>query len=104
MEVTEQEAPKGPLVVPTYAAENNDISVYPNPGKGIFHVSIPASLADGTVEVISLLGDRVIASQPVNGRAQLDIDLGSAAAAPGVYFIRCTNGHEMSQQRVVITE
>ncbi len=74
-----------------------DLTIYPNPGKGIFSISATAKILQA--DVVNMLGE-VIYSEKINSR-QADIDL--SAVARGVYFIRVYTAKGITGKKISIT-
>jgi plastocyanin len=76
-----------------------EISVYPNPSNGMFHLAING-LQDTkryNLEVLNLLGEKVYASGFASDHS--DIDLSNSSN--GIYFIKFTDGQNMITKRVI---
>ncbi len=83
-------------------SSNNNFSIYPNPNKGIFTVSMIKSLAGITgIEIDNLLGEAVYTNTSAMNYTPLTIDLSSQPK--GVYFIKIfSGGAMMGVNKVVI--
>ncbi|MBK7668051.1 MAG: T9SS type A sorting domain-containing protein [Sphingobacteriaceae bacterium] len=66
------------------AHEINNLTIYPNPSKGVFNFEFNISVKDQTLEVFNLYGQSVL-SETLNGD-KYQIDLSSNPS--GIYFIR----------------
>jgi hypothetical protein len=75
----------------------NNISIYPNPSKGLFKISIPESSAS-SVEIFNLLGDKVYSNS--NQPTSSEIDL--STAAKGVYLIKINNAGTINSKKILI--
>ena len=75
-------------------------AVYPNPTSGIFTLELtsPEESAMITVEIYSILGERVVHAQ-LTGRQHAEFDLSGRPG--GVYLIRLINGTETGLAKVV---
>jgi hypothetical protein len=74
------------------------ISIYPNPNAGQFTIQlseIPANVV--TVEILDALGQTVQAFTIIGATKQVDLGIYDS----GVYFVRVTNGTNVSVHRVV---
>jgi len=75
-----------------------ELSVYPNPSTGMFHLAING-LQDSkryNLEVLNLLGEKVYSS--VIATENPDIDLSNSSN--GIYFIRFSDGQNLITKRV----
>ena len=68
--------------------ESNDISIYPNPSKGIFNI-VNSSTNDFDVKVFDLMGKSIFSS---NLKNEMVLDLTNHSK--GSYIINFTNGNE----------
>jgi len=77
--------------------------VYPNPNNGIFNLKINSDFQDIEVSVLDFSG-RVIYSKTVNNSRVGDIEVSFdlSAAGTGIYFIRISQDHQTSYQKVVV--
>jgi hypothetical protein len=85
-----QQPSDNPVYVPSVDAQNFSMTVYPNPGKGNFYVSIKTPKDYSmTYSVFDLLGKVVIASDKkvLRGNATIPVDLTKQIA--GVYLLEC---------------
>lgn len=64
-------------------------SVYPNPGKDVFHVSLNGGVLEGDIEVMNALGARVLSVTRVEGEQLYQIDLSNQPK--GIYFVKMNN-------------
>tara|TARA_B100000963_G_scaffold8802_1_gene6873 strand:+ start:1445 stop:3337 length:1893 start_codon:yes stop_codon:yes gene_type:complete len=76
--------------------ESNDISIYPNPSKGIFNI-VNSSNNDFDVKVFDLMGKSVFSS---NLKSEMVLDLTNHSK--GSYIINFTNGNETITKAVTI--
>jgi hypothetical protein len=74
--------------------ENIQLTVYPNPGNGIFNVE-----ANGTYQVIvfNAIGN-IVKTSTINGKSILDI----TNEPKGVYFIKLFSNEQSTTQRIII--
>lgn len=69
----------------------NQVSIYPNPTKGMVNIYLPESAKNYTVEVYSVVGNMVaqLTDQP-KGKVAIDL----TANTRGIYFIKILQGNE----------
>ena len=72
---------------------------YPNPSSGGLALRFGEASAAGSVEVVSVTGQRVLRQALTAGQSRVELDLGGVAA--GVYAVRVSRGGETSVVRVV---
>jgi PKD repeat protein len=80
------------------AGRQQAISVYPNPNKGLFSISLPATAGSGTATLYNALG-AAVHSQPVSA-AQTSVHATGLAA--GVYLLHISIDGNTFRQRVVV--
>jgi plastocyanin len=76
-----------------------DISVYPNPSNGMFHLSV-SGLQDTkkyNLEIFNLLGGKVYESTVSN--ATSDIDLSNSSI--GIYFLKIFDGQNILTKKII---
>ncbi len=82
-------------------SNNNSIGVYPNPGKGIFNVTLPFSTNDmADVVITNMLGEQVQEIK-LQGNKTTSTSLNLPA---GVYMLSAMLNNERYTTRIVITE
>jgi trimeric autotransporter adhesin len=92
----------GPLAVPELAIGNSQITVYPNPGNGMFVFKIiNKQLSPGIIEISNMLGEKVLTTKLNNQNNEM-LDLSSQPN--GVYFYRVVTdiGAAISEGKLVI--
>lgn len=92
----------GPLAVPKITVENGQISVYPNPGNGMFIFKIiNKQFSPGIIEIYNMLGEKVLTTE-LNNQNNMTVDLSSQPN--GVYFYRVVTdiGAAISEGKLVI--
>jgi hypothetical protein len=72
------------------------VSVYPNPSNGIF--TIQSSEENATVEVYTMLGEKISSCQMVSGKT--DIDLSSRQA--GIYLLKIKTNKGIVMKKIAI--
>ncbi len=80
---------------------NKNISIYPNPSKGKFQLSIQDLLLTEsyTIEVYNCKGENVYSTyEAIHKSIELDL----SQFSEGMYFIRIWNGREIYMQKIVI--
>ena len=60
------------------------VQAYPNPGNGVFNLTLPANYKTGTVEVLSLIGSSIRTFELRKGSYDL------SDQTPGIYYLRVT--------------
>ena len=60
------------------------VQAYPNPGNGVFNLTLPANYKTGTVEVLSLIGSSIRTFELRKGNYDL------SDQTPGIYYLRVT--------------
>ncbi|HTF03250.1 MAG TPA: T9SS type A sorting domain-containing protein [Bacteroidia bacterium] len=85
------------------ATETHDLfTLSPNPGNGVFMLTLPSSGEVRNVEVLNLLGEivRTVTIQPGTTAQEISlVDLGA-----GTYFVRMQSGEMMTTEKVVVTD
>jgi len=78
--------------------DNMALSVYPNPAGGILNVEWSEKADFATIKIYSLLGERVMQQDVLNGRAtQLDV----SKLSSGIYLLQVENANGKLVKRVV---
>lgn len=75
-----------------------NISVYPNPSKGILNVSLPASLGKTTLYLNDIQGRRILTKETSNTNEVLNIDNFS----DGVYILTIENGALKTTKKIIL--
>jgi hypothetical protein len=103
------EGPVQSLAVATQPNGINDlpstsfISIYPNPGNGIFNAVITSAIPDMfSIQVYNTVGDLVYERNkvPVNGNVKLSINIQSVPS--GIYMVKFTGRTEQMIRKMVI--
>ncbi len=77
------------------------LTIWPNPGNGIFHVAIRTPQpADGAIEVLNTLGEQVMMI-PTSAHTEVLLDLSSQT--PGIYLVRYRDPQRVITQRIVLS-
>jgi ELWxxDGT repeat protein len=76
------------------------ISVYPNPGQGVYTLSIPVRNGFEEIEVYSILGELISSQKVVHDLSTVDLK----DKPNGVYVIRIRNGSEVPNSIKIIKE
>lgn len=80
----------------------SDIRVFPNPGNGIFHVSVPFDLSNVDVNIFDVRGN-IVCKQCFNQIGQHDeITVGNSELHPGLYFIEIKSDSHTSRTRLLV--
>lgn len=79
--------------------ELNKISVYPNPSKGVFNISL-GNVEPTSIEVYDLMGKQITMKQKVSiSNSEATIDLTNASQ--GVYFVKISVDGEQIVKRII---
>jgi hypothetical protein len=80
-----------------------EIVVYPNPNDGVFKVSVTLEqVASAKIRVISVQGDKAIATQQKEGSDAYEFDFNLKPSQPGVYLLVVEAGGETKIIRIVM--
>lgn len=90
------EAPAG--IGDEQLTNNPGCSVFPNPTSGLLNIEFTDPLANGSFEISSILGKRII-KQEVSRNGIYEYDMTSQP--DGMYIIRFTNGEKAGAQRFI---
>jgi hypothetical protein len=83
------------------SSENgSSVSVYPNPGNGLFQVSF-ANLSNIKMEVYNMLGVLILKTDKIN-QSTFDLDLSDYAN--GAYFIKTYSSEGINTKKVIINK
>jgi plastocyanin len=95
---------KGTIIVQnvtgnTEVVQKSNVSVYPNPSNGIYHITINGlqSVKDGNIEVFNVVGERVFRTGFSN--STVDVDLSNSSK--GIYFMKIFDGQNVNAKRIV---
>jgi len=72
--------------------------IYPNPSQGIFSVKYKQGIK--SVEILSVLGERISIIRPETFCSDIEIDL--SEAPKGIYLLKIDNGHNICVKKVVL--
>lgn len=87
-----------PVGVKENDAAKQQVVIYPNPVSDFVHVSVDDDHASGSVEVLDLLGRRILTSALTDG----NVDVNLSDCQSGVYIFRIIlNGRVVNLQKVV---
>lgn len=85
--------------VSTVQIDNELVTVYPNPGKGVFYIQTAAPISK--IEVINMWGEKCYTA-PANPQTTLNA-INLSALATGVYFVRITDGQgKVANKEIII--
>jgi hypothetical protein len=80
-----------------------EIVIYPNPNDGVFKVSVVLEqVSSAKIRVISVQGDKAIASQQKEGSDAYEFDFNLKPSQPGVYLLVVEAGGETKIIRIVM--
>ncbi|MFM9945142.1 MAG: PKD domain-containing protein [Bacteroidia bacterium] len=79
----------------------NGISIYPNPNKGNFTITIEEPKSDISIAVYNLLGEviKLIETNPLKSTYSVDLPV-----ANGIYLVKITNGGMIFTQKVTVNK
>lgn len=91
--------PVGPATsVQDLPSKNHEVSVYPNPGKGTFHIT---STADLELSLVSSLG-QLLQTLRLKGNEPYDAHFGGLA--PGIYFLTGQSTRGTIHQKIIVAD
>lgn len=76
---------------------DNSISVYPNPGKGIFNFSFQESVKDRQISVFDFSGRKILLVDLYGNSGSVDLKNFSS----GIYFFQLSNGEKMFSGKLI---
>lgn len=71
-----------------------DLSIYPNPGSGLFEISAPIG---GELDIYDLRGQHLMSTEITEANSQINLE----SFPPGVYLFRLSEGQDQITRRVV---
>jgi len=77
-----------------------NISVYPNPSKGILNVNLPANSGNTTLYLNDIQGRRILTKETSNSNEVLNIDNFS----DGVYILTIQNGNLKTTKKIILNQ
>ncbi|MCC6371800.1 MAG: PKD domain-containing protein [Bacteroidia bacterium] len=95
---------EGSLGIKNIEIENNILSVYPNPGTGLFTLKMNVSNEKTKVTVYNVMGQKVYegVNEAANGKMDKQVDLSKAEA--GVYFVEVIDGTKIVSKKIVVSK
>ena len=88
----------GVLTSNDVVAENEMLSVYPNPAKGVIKVDVADELANGKLQIIDVLGKTVYNCMLNQQKSTIDI----SKLHSGNYFVQVSNNKKTSVKQLII--
>jgi hypothetical protein len=82
-------------------ANNNAISLYPNPAQNNLNVTIENAQANSTISVIDALGKSIFNST-LEGKGRIVSNIDLTSVSNGVYFVRVNSGNNVSVQKLIV--
>jgi hypothetical protein len=76
-----------------------NITIYPNPSRGNFIITLPDAIKKGLVEIYNAFGERIF-SETVYLTSTREINLGNVPA--GMYFLKVSDGTTRYTQKIII--
>jgi len=74
--------------------------IYPNPGKGVFHIAFPYRVAELTVEVFNLQGQKVYVHAFAKANKRFKLNL--SELAEGIYYLHLRADQQYMQEKMQI--
>lgn len=84
------------------ADSNSDISIFPNPTKGLVHIKNVTHFEIRKIEVLNVLGEKVKIAFASGQRNTIQLDMSSLMA--GVYLVRLSGTSGQDYMRKVIVQ
>ena len=81
------------------ATENNDFTLFPNPGNGMVHLNLPTNFKGGQLEVLDASG-KLVFEENLTAVSQYNFQTENLAA--GVYVIRLKTASAIGAKRLVV--
>jgi len=81
--------------------KKNEITIYPNPNKGFFTLSLDNLIEDFTIEVIDVSG-RIVLKRKVENATALEQNIDLTSAAKGVYIVLIKTSASSIAKKVII--
>ncbi len=83
---------------------DNNVSVYPNPAKDVMNISVlKAEYAKTKIELVDMMGKAVLSEQMNSNFTKEGYQLNVSGIENGLYFLKVTNGEEVSTTKVTIS-
>ena len=79
-------------------ANTNGISIYPNPAKGEFTISIKAEVKNAQLEIYNVMLEKIYSITLINKQETINTKQFSS----GTYFIKVTDGEKLFTQKFVV--
>lgn len=76
-----------------------DLSIFPNPTRGIANVVVPNLQGELTLTVVNILGETML-QQQVTAATVVQVEL--AGAAPGTYFVQLVGAQQQAYERLIV--
>lgn len=76
-----------------------ELTVYPNPFHSVLHVTIPATITTGTVQLVDAKG-QILASKPINEEIA-EVQFQNQTSPSGMYFVRLITNDTTVTKRVM---
>lgn len=82
-------------------AGNDAIRIFPNPSSGNFTITFPDITNNGSIEIYSALGERIL-SQPVSLTSKKEINIKNISR--GIYFVKVYDGEEYFCKKIIVEQ
>lgn len=80
-------------------AASSDVSIYPNPSKGRFNISLPTA-QKLNITVYDVLGNQVLNNTVIGNRTVIDLSSENA----GAYFVKINSNGDTYSERIIVTK
>lgn len=80
---------------------NDPISIFPNPSVGNFTIAFPNISNNGTIEIYSDLGARIL-SEPVSLPSKKEINFNNIS--PGIYYVKVHDGEKYYSKKIIVKQ
>ncbi|HEY9116097.1 MAG TPA: T9SS type A sorting domain-containing protein, partial [Bacteroidales bacterium] len=81
------------------AGKNEELLIFPNPSKGIFHIVLPSDRNINQIQLLNQLGQVVYTNPISEGTNRVDIQL---SLKPGIYFLNAQGETNMISKKVIV--
>lgn len=88
-----------PVSVEEKKAVSSDVSIYPNPSKGRFNISLPTA-QKLNITVYDVLGNQVLSNTVMSNRTVIDLSNESV----GAYFVKIQSNEDTYSERIIVTK
>lgn len=79
---------------------NDNVSIFPNPGNGVFYISLQNAAAKSNLEIYNILGKRIYETFYFKQQTSNKIDL--SLQPKGIYFVKIYDSEKIYTEKIVI--